>query len=143
MGIIPSVYFRIQAGNIWIGFYGMGLDKFDPVTKQFTHYRHNKNDAGSLSNDSVSALLVDHLGNIWVGNFGGLDLLNEKTGTFTHYRYKADDSSSLSSNTVRAIYEDREGVIWVGTGFAFDPEIDEGGLNRFDRSTGNFITISA
>jgi len=137
-GYYPECLFADSSGNIWIGFYGMGLDKFDPVTKQFTHYRHNKNDAGSLSNDSVNALLVDHLGNIWVGNFGGLDLLNEKTGSFTHYRYKADDSSSLSFNTVRAIYEDRAGVIWVGTGFAFDPETEEGGLNRFNRSTGNF-----
>ena len=137
-GFYPECLFPDSSGNIWIGFYGMGLDKFDPVTRQFTHYRHNKNDPGSLSNDTVNALLVDHLGNTWVGTFGGLDLLNEKTGTFTHYRYKADDPSSLSSNIVRAIYEDRAGEIWVGTGFAFNPLSNEGGLNRFNRSTGKF-----
>src|SRR4029079_16738393 len=62
-GFYPECLFADSSGNIWVGFYGMGLDKFDPVTRQFTHYRHNKNDPGSLSNDTVNALLVDHLGN--------------------------------------------------------------------------------
>src|SRR6266436_9609369 len=41
-GYYPECLFADADGNIWIGFYGMGLDKFDPVTNTFTHYRHNK-----------------------------------------------------------------------------------------------------
>ena len=78
------------------------------------------NDPESLSNDFVSAVLVDHLGNIWVGNYGGLDLLDQKTGKFKHFRNKANDPTSLSCDTVRALYEDKAGNLWVGTGFAFD-----------------------
>ena len=136
-GYYPECLFADTAGNIWIGFYGMGFDKFDPVKNIFTHYRNNKNDASSLSNDFVTAILIDHLGNIWVGNYGGVDLLDEKTGKFKHYSNKAGDLTSLSCNTVRALYEDRAGVLWVGTGFPFD-DIKEGGLNRYNRSTGNF-----
>ena len=137
-GYYPECLFADADGNIWIGFYGMGLDKFDPLTNIFTHYRHNKNDSQSLSDDVVSAVLVDHLGNIWVGNNGGLDLLDEKTGKFKHFSKKANDPSSLSCNTVRSLYEDKAGDLWVGTGFAFDNS-NEGGLNRFNRSTGTFI----
>ena len=136
-GYYPECLFADAAGNIWIGFYGMGLDKFDPVTNTFTHYRNNKKDPGSLSDDFVSAVLVDHLGNIWVGDYGGLDLLDEKTGKFKHYSSKANDPATLSCNTVRAIYEDKAGELWVGTGFPFD-DVKEGGLNRFNRSTGTF-----
>ncbi len=115
----------------------MGLDKFDPVTNSFTHYRNNKNDPESLSDDFVAAVLVDHLGNVWVGNYGGVDLLDQKTGKFKHFSNKVNDPTSLSCNKVRALYEDKAGDLWVGTGFAFD-DIKEGGLNRFNRSTGTF-----
>ena len=126
-----------SSGNIWIGFYGQGLDKFDPSTGIFTHYRHDIKNKASLSHDNVSAVLVDHLGNLWVGTDGGLDLLDQKTGTFKHFSHKDNDSTSLSFNTVRSIYEDRSGELWVGTGGFFQDK-NNGGLNRFHRKTGSF-----
>jgi ligand-binding sensor domain-containing protein/signal transduction histidine kinase len=137
-GFYPETLFADSNGNIWIGFYGMGLDKFDPVRNIFTHYRHKDNEPGTLGHDFVTALLMDHLGNLWVGTYGGLDLLDEKTGSFTHFKNKPNDSSSLSCDSVRALYEDRSGTLWIGTGFAFDPSNDNGGLNRFNRSSGTF-----
>jgi len=124
-------------GNIWIGFIGSGLDRFDPGTNTFTHFRHLANDTGSLANDLVQALLVDHLGNLWVGSYGGLDRLDRQTGKFKHFRHSKTDSSSLSHDDVRAIYEDHQGTLWVGTGCPWlDPK--DGGLNRLDRETGTF-----
>jgi len=137
-GYYPECLFADSSGIIWIGFYGMGLDRFDPETNTFTHYRHNGNDSASLSNDSVTAIQVDHLGNIWIGSYGGLDLLDQKTGKFKHYSRNAQDPSSLSSRMVRALYEDHEGTLWVGCGFVWDNNKADGGLNRFDRKTGTF-----
>src|SRR5258705_5902805 len=94
-GYYPECLFADTAGNIWIGFYGMGLDKFDPVKNIFTHYRNNKKNAASLSNDFVSAILIDHLGNIWVGDYGGVVLLDEKTGKIKHFISKPTDPSIL------------------------------------------------
>ncbi|MGK2861157.1 MAG: ligand-binding sensor domain-containing protein, partial [Chitinophagaceae bacterium] len=136
-GYYPECLATDSSGIIWVGFYGMGLDRFDPETNTFIHYRRDPKDAGSLSSDSVTAVLVDHLGNIWVGSYGGVDLLDPKTGKFKHYRH-SQDPSSLSSRMVRAIYEDRAGTLWVGTGFPWDIDSTDGGLNRFDRKTGAF-----
>ena len=136
-GNYPECLFADSSGIIWIGFYGMGLDRFDPETNTFTHYLHQKNNASSLSNDSVTAILIDHSGNFWVGNRGGLDLFNSKTGEFKHYHNIPGDSGSLSYNNVRAVYEDKAGTIWVGTGFVWENN-DEGGLNQFHRETGTF-----
>ncbi len=36
-----------KEGNIWLGPQGVGLDRFDPVTGVFTHFRHNYNDSRS------------------------------------------------------------------------------------------------
>jgi signal transduction histidine kinase/ligand-binding sensor domain-containing protein len=136
-GYYPECLAADSSGNIWIGFYGMGLDKFDPVANKFTHYQHSDKDAESLGNDLVSAVLADHSGNIWVGNFRGLDVLDQKTGTFKHFRHKNNDANSLSCDTVRALYEDKAGNLWAGTGFAFVND-KNGGLNLFHRDQGTF-----
>jgi signal transduction histidine kinase/ligand-binding sensor domain-containing protein len=137
-GYYPECLATDSSGNIWIGFLGMGLDKFDPVANQFTHYRHSDHDPASLHNDIVCAILFDHLGNAWIGNYSGLDLLDQKTGKFKHYSRKNDDPTSLSCDSVRALYEDRAGELWVGTGFVFDDTNPNGGLNLFHRDNGTF-----
>ena len=141
-GEYPECLFADANGNIWIGFYGQGLDKFNTLTGEFKHYRHDPEDPQSLSNDFVSSVLIDGLGTIWVGTNGGLDRLDPVTGNFTHYKNKKNDSTSLSHDVVRTIYEDREGTIWVGTGLAWANN-DRGGLNRFDRQKNSFKKILA
>jgi signal transduction histidine kinase/ligand-binding sensor domain-containing protein len=136
-GPYPEVVVAAPDSNLWIGFYGQGLDKFNLLTNTFTHYKHNPKDLNSLGSDSVTSIVYDHLGNVWVGTYRGLDLLNKETGTFKHFAHRDDDPTSISCNKVRCVYEDRSGTIWVGTGFAFD-FVQEGGLNRLDRETGKF-----
>jgi ligand-binding sensor domain-containing protein len=96
-------------GIIWIGSWGMGLDRLDPVTGIFTHFRHDPNDLSSLSNDAVTVILKDKQETLWIGNLDGLDQFDPKTNKFIHYRYNANDPTSISNNKVRAIYEGQAG----------------------------------
>jgi signal transduction histidine kinase/ligand-binding sensor domain-containing protein len=126
---------------LWVGTFGMGLDRFDPVTNSFRHFRHDPKDKSSLANDTVTALFADRLGNFWVGNYSGLDLFDNKKGTFRHYDYKRENATGISSPHVRTIYEDHSGTLWIGCGSPWadggnDP--NEGGLNRFNREKGTF-----
>lgn len=128
-------------GTIWVGTFGSGLDRFDPASGIFSHYKHVANDATSLSNNIVTSVLEDHLGNIWVGTHGGLNRLDPKSGKFVRYLHNPADPGSLSNDQVRVLYEDRQGTLWVGTGspFAADQGVaGQGGLNRLDRKTGKF-----
>jgi signal transduction histidine kinase/ligand-binding sensor domain-containing protein len=128
-------------GHIWIGGLGSGLDRFDPVTGNFTHFRHNQNQPAGLSNDTVAALLCDRGGVLWAGTHGGLDRYDFKTSTFVHYRYDRNDTTSISNNQVRSLYQDRQGTLWVGTGSPFPDNggtPEDGGLNRFNNETGKF-----
>jgi len=136
-GYYPECLYTDSTGLLWIGFYGQGLDVYDIDANSFKHYRHDANDAESLANDFVAAVLADHVGNVWVGTKGGLDKLNPSTGKFTHYQSSEDDPTSLSNNEVRALYEDHDGTLWIGTGLYWEGGND-GGLNRFDRESGTF-----
>ena len=52
-GAYPECLFADSSGIIWIGFTGMGLDRFDPVTNRFIHFRHQANGSESLANNIV------------------------------------------------------------------------------------------
>ncbi len=136
-GWYPECLLADTTDLIWIGFYGQGLDKFNPKTNAFIHYTHIAEDSRSLANDTITSLLIDHLGKFWIGTYAGLDLFDPNTGIFTHFPHKADDPTSLSHNRIRIIYEDHEGTLWIGTGLAWDLN-QEGGLNRFDREKRTF-----
>lgn len=81
-----------------------------------------------LSHNTVTALLQDSAGFLWIGTSDGL---NRYDGyDFTVHRHIPGDPTALSNNTIKALLEDRAGHLWVGT--------DEG-LHRLDRRTGRFI----
>lgn len=129
-------------GIIWIGTAEHGLDRFDPATGNFKHFRSNLKDSNSLTSDYIKALLEDREGILWIGTEKGLNRYDPKTGKFQHYYHDANDTSSLSCNEVMKIYEDRQGTIWIGTGDVWSflrNKPDEGGLNRLDKKTGKFI----
>jgi signal transduction histidine kinase/ligand-binding sensor domain-containing protein len=136
-GYYPECFATDSSGIIWIGFWGQGFARFDPVAETFTHYVHDPDDLSSLADNSISTILIDRTGTVWLGTALGLDRMDVTTGTFTHFKNDPDDPSSLSNDFVRMVYEDKQGEIWVGTGLAFDNSND-GGLNRLDKNTGTF-----
>jgi ligand-binding sensor domain-containing protein/signal transduction histidine kinase len=136
---IQSIY-ADRKGIIWVGTNGGGIDRLDPETGIFTHFRHDPNNPTSISNDTITVILEDRDGKIWAGTERvGLNYLDPKTGVVTRFRHNPNDTNSLSHDKVRALYEDRQGTIWVGTGFPTrGSSKKEGGLNRFNPLNKNF-----
>jgi len=122
--------FEDSQGDIWVGTRGSGLNRFNPQTEQFSHYRFDASNPSSLSNDFVWVITQDHLGTLWVGTDGGLNRFNAKTEQFSHYRFDVNNPNSLSNDRVLDITEDQQGMLWLGT--------LGGGLNRFNPKTEQF-----
>jgi signal transduction histidine kinase/DNA-binding response OmpR family regulator len=121
-----------RKGDIWIGTRD-GLDLFDPATKTFRHFQHNKDLPHTISASIVLDILEDSYGNFWVGTFaGGLNLMDRKTGRFKHY-LSQQTPSSLSNNNVYKIFEDAYKDLWIGT---------LNGLNKFNRKDENFTVYT-
>ncbi|HKI45718.1 MAG TPA: two-component regulator propeller domain-containing protein, partial [Balneolales bacterium] len=131
-----------KTGKIWFGGGNngdYGLDCYDLRTGKTTYYRYNKKDPTSLSNNDIICIYQDHLGNIWVGTYGGgICKFDPETGKFTRYPYihnnfyNRNNHGALDDNQVLSIFEDKSGTLWVGT--------NKGSLNRFNRNTGTFTS---
>jgi ligand-binding sensor domain-containing protein len=127
-GYYPECFATDSSGIIWVGSWGQGFARFDPVSETFTHYKHDPDDPTSLADNSVSSILIDRTGTVWLGTALGLDRMDVSSGTFTHFKHDPENPSSLSHDFVRMLYEDRQGEIWVGTGIAFSNN-NNGGLS--------------
>jgi signal transduction histidine kinase/ligand-binding sensor domain-containing protein len=126
------VLYKDRAGDLWIGTWSSGLNKFVRETETFIHFRHDPQDPQSLSHNGIRSIYQDRSGTLWIGtNGGGLNRFDPETEQFTHYRHDPDNPRSLGHNVIFAIYEDRAGALWIGT--------EGGGLNRFDPETETFI----
>jgi signal transduction histidine kinase/ligand-binding sensor domain-containing protein len=118
-------------GKLWIGTDGGGLELFNPVTKEFKHYRHDPANNNSLAGDVVKSLLLDKEGILWVGSFNaGLTAFDLKKNTFYRFPYVPNNPNGISQNHIWDIAEDNEGNIWLAT--------LGGGLDRYSKKEGKF-----
>ncbi|MCP5048519.1 MAG: response regulator [bacterium] len=123
---------RQRRGILWFGT-DNGVVRFDRDKNQYTHYRHEAGNPGSLSYDEVTSLHLDRDERLWIGTYGGgLNRLDLQTGnprqSFVHYRHEPGNLRSLVSDNVNCISGDHTGVIWVGT--------QGGGVCRLDTGAG-------
>ncbi|MEN8613888.1 two-component regulator propeller domain-containing protein [Dehalogenimonas sp. THU2] len=117
-------------GFIWCSLWGAGIDRFDPRTDTFTHFKNDPANPNSLSDDRAHVIYQDTGGIIWFGTYaGGLNRFDPDAQTFTHFQHSDNDPHSLSQDRVWSVAEDKAGNLWVGT---------NDGLNMFDRATGKF-----
>jgi signal transduction histidine kinase/ligand-binding sensor domain-containing protein len=139
---VQCIYADTSNGTIWLGT-NKGLDKFDPLSGMFTHYKHQLKNSSGICSDTVTAIAKDRDHFFWIGTVNGLDRLDPVTGKFEHFSNDKKNISSLSNNHINAICADHEGAVWIGTGdFVSDRknlQDDKGGLNKFDKINKNFI----
>lgn len=116
-----------SAGFMWFGTQEGGLNKFDGYS--VTIYKHDEQDAQSISDNAIYAISEDQNGYLWVGTNNGLNRFDPRNEIFERFFFDPQDPYSISDNRVRAIFEDSDGKLWVGTKY---------GLNRLDRASQHF-----
>lgn len=115
--------FEDSNNDLWIGTLG-GLDRYDPATDSFVHFRPDPDDPTSLPGLAVRAIYEDSAGRLWVGGSGGLSRMDRETGTFITM---GTDTASGAGGNVQSIVEDRAtGLLWLASSdrgvSVFDPE---------------------
>jgi len=65
-------------GNIWIGTWGGGLNKFIRDTEKFISFHHYPGDPSTIASESIFSMSIDPSGNIWIGTEGGIAIYDGK-----------------------------------------------------------------
>ncbi|MBN1782701.1 hypothetical protein JW948_16310 [bacterium] len=111
----------------WLLFCSLFMIRFQMPAAQQIAFEHLTSKQG-LSQSSITSICQDSVGFLWFGTYAGL---NRYDGyTFTVFEHIPENPHSISNNFVRTLYVDREGTLWAGT--------SGGGLNRYNRLTGQF-----
>jgi signal transduction histidine kinase/ligand-binding sensor domain-containing protein len=113
-----------------------GFNVLDTKSNSLQRYSNIPGDINSLSSNTITRILLDHTGTVWIGTDDeGICAFNPVTHQFKRYPYIKNNAmirvqGPLDDITVNALYEDKAGTVWVGTNY--------GGLNRYNRETGEF-----
>lgn len=135
---IESVFFDSK-GLLWMTHWQQGaLTTFDTERGIFTRYQHDPENPESLSGNVLGCVTEDHQGFIWIGGEHGLERYDPDTGKFKHFQHDPDNPNTLSYNRVRALYVDKAGTLWIGTGFPWDTNSIQGGLNKYNPENETF-----
>jgi diguanylate cyclase (GGDEF)-like protein len=108
---------QVSAHEIWLATNGEGILIVNAETgKILRHIRHDATFSHSINDDSVSALLLDQSGLLWLGTWGnGINLFNPHNQTFRNLHHSLVDEFSLSQSDIRSSLELKNGNIWLGT----------------------------
>jgi ligand-binding sensor domain-containing protein len=119
-------------GNVWLGTFGKGLQKYDTLSKKSSFYMNNHSDQNSIDDNDVVSVLVDATGQIWAGTFSGygVNKLNPNKFRFNYYPSDPNYKNKLSDKIINSLTGDLDNNIWIGT--------YKGGLNKFNRASRSF-----
>lgn len=124
--------FEDSKGRLWVGT-KFGLCLFDRAAGRAVRFRHNDNEATSLSDDFIGSICEDSAGILWVGTSNGLNKLDALSQRFPVYYRSPQSLPELANNSISAFCEDSDGALWIGS--------DEG-INVWQRRTGAMTLIS-
>lgn len=132
-----------RGGELWIGTFEGGVDAYDPVRGEFSHYPLPAGPDAELP-PRITALLEDRHGRIWAGTARGLWYLDPNTRSWAAFRHQPEDPSSLGHDQVMALLEDPDGGLWVGTfGGGLDHLLPDGGFEHFGLRDGDPTSLSS
>jgi len=70
----PITVIHIDKNNlVWMGTYRSGIYRLNPESGKIDHWDFKLDDPNSISNNYISSIVEDDLGNFWVGTFNGLN----------------------------------------------------------------------
>ncbi|WP_447641660.1 MULTISPECIES: hybrid sensor histidine kinase/response regulator transcription factor [Chitinophagaceae] len=112
-----------------------GLFRFSSNGDGYQVFQAEKAIPYSLSNSSISSLLQDKSGIIWVGTYlGGVNFLQKTDQVFSYFDILVPDKGLTNQIVYSPLYDSARNVLWIGTG--------GGGLNCYDFRTDRLTSFS-
>jgi PAS domain S-box-containing protein len=132
---IINLVYQTRDGALWFGMRAEGMVRFDPVSREVTHYPPG--DDGALSSGVITHLHEDAGGRLWVATQGGGVNRGERAAD-GRYRFRAiRRADGLASDAVSALVEDEAGYLWISHSVGISRlKLADESLVNFDWSEG-------
>lgn len=101
-------------GQLWIGYEGVGIQRYDPRTNTFRTYMANERniDTTTVINNYTYDILLDSKDRLWFGTHKGIALYDREHDRFNNFLFDLYDGTGI---TVRNINEADNGNLWLST----------------------------
>jgi ligand-binding sensor domain-containing protein/signal transduction histidine kinase len=128
--VIVTSIIQDQEKNMWLALgSNQGLFRWLSKEKKLENFINIPSVFNSLSGNSLTSLMQDNTGGLWIGTSDfGIDLVDLKGKGFNTYLHVPGDPKSISSGLVSAVIPGQFDYLWLGTLGT--------GLNRLQISTG-------
>ncbi|NOU48799.1 MAG: response regulator [Bacteroidales bacterium] len=103
-----------KPGIIWIGTRGLGVYRYNTITKRVIAQYTTTSHQNLFRNDDVLTLFTDHNEPVWVGSSNGIFSLSPVNADSVSVS-GLNVQSELSSTSIHAIQRDETGNLWVTT----------------------------
>ncbi|WP_305068927.1 EAL domain-containing protein [Lysobacter sp. 5GHs7-4] len=124
--------------RLWFSVFGAGLRRYDPDTGSARSVRADGGIDASLPEDTISSLMIDRGGLLWVGGtFRGVALADPRGSRFS-YVLDLDSGqprNAAADDSMRALIQDQDGALWLGS--------DNARLLRYDLQQDRFEDYTA
>jgi signal transduction histidine kinase/ligand-binding sensor domain-containing protein len=115
--------------TLWIGTFGEGLNKFDPITKLFSYFRYSGQSLIPQDHDKITDIKESKDGEIVFSTFShGIGIFDPKTNKFSEIKGADKTTQQLPFKIIYSIFVDENDLIWCAT---------MGGLMKVSMLTGN------
>ena len=94
-----------KSNNIWIATFSGGLVRFDG-----TNWKTYNKSNSDLPSDNLETVIVDSVGNLWIGTWNGLVKFDGN-----HWTVYQTSNSDLEHNWVESLAFDKLNNLWIGT----------------------------
>ncbi|XOV79659.1 MAG: diguanylate cyclase [Aestuariibacter sp.] len=130
-----SVMLQDVSGLLWIGTWGDGISRYNPVNDAFRSIRRGSKEQPLLTHKDVQSILVTQSNEIWLGTRGGgIDVLKPGIGRANYFQDIAGKQGIFGNDHITELVQTNDGSIWLGT--------RQQGLWHYSFNTGEFKKIS-
>lgn len=124
--------FEDSDGIMWIGTINGNINKYNRLTDAFTYinildlideevqsesdYYDYPMSFSRNQSHSITSLIEDRDGNIWIGTWGkGIIVVDKFFQKINHFYHTSFSKSELPTNRIMKLITDENGIIWIGT----------------------------
>ncbi|MEH6305673.1 two-component regulator propeller domain-containing protein [Olivibacter sp. CPCC 100613] len=130
-----SAFKEDKQHNLYVGTENAGLYVWRADRGFYRHFQHEENSPGSLSSNSITAILQDHQNGTWIATFNaGINKYDPTSNSFERYRC-INPVSGTENKVIRHLYQDKNRQLWAT---ALRQGTLIGGLYRFDYQSDKF-----